>query len=198
MKTKRETAKETTKNTLPLESPGPGVLQLDVSHFSRPLTRYADEFYCANYERGQTKCLERYGMPLATIGARTVDGFFFIQPIPLAGPPGGKPPPAFMFWLLAHLMPTFRRCRKTAEEAFDRKLWREDARQWDEEIWPRLKARFEELQAVDLPALDDGELLAHLDRVTEAFQDSLVEHFNTSGATMIPTGLLLQSRPITR
>ncbi len=173
------------------ESPGPGVWQLDVSHFTRPLTRYIQEFFCEYYERGQALVMQRYGMPLSTIGARTVDGFFYVQPIPLGGPPGGKPPPAFVLKLLAYLLPTFRRCRKTAEAALKSRTWREDARRWDEEVWPELRDRFEALQRVALQQLDDSALLHHLDRATRAHQDSLVAHYDTNGATMLPTGMLL-------
>jgi len=179
------------KETLSFESPGPGVWQLDVSHLARPITRNLQEWFCEYYEHGQSLVMKRYGMPLKTIGARSIEGFLYIQPIPLGGPPGGKAPPAFVLKLLAYLMPTFRRCRKKAEAALKARAWREDTRRWDEEVWPALRARFESLQAVDLGALDDAGLVAHLDLATRAHQDSMVAHFDTSGATMLPTGLLL-------
>lgn len=176
---------------LELDAPGPGVWQLDVSHFSRPLTRYIRDRYCVAYEEGQALSLARYGMPLRTIGARTVDGFLYIQPMPLSGPPGAAPPPDFVLRLLCRIAPPLRRCRKIATQALESRQWREDARRWSEEVWPRLQAAHERDQGVDLVALSDAELLEHLDRVTDTFFESMVAHFDTNPATMFPTGRLL-------
>lgn len=173
------------------DPPGPGVWQLDATHWSRPLTRYAQEFYGPCFEAGQSKWIRRYGLPLETIAARVVHGYLYIQPMPLAGPPGAKPPPAFVLKLLAYLLPAFRRCRKIADAAMQARQWRVDARHWDETVWPALRSRYEALQAVELSPLDDAALLEHLHRATEAMKDSLVAHFDTNAATMIPTGLLL-------
>ena len=50
--------------SLALEPPGPGVWQLDVSHFARPLTRSVAEILPAAFTAGQTAWIQRYGMPL--------------------------------------------------------------------------------------------------------------------------------------
>lgn len=173
------------------DSPGPGVWQLDQSHVSRPLTRFLRERYCRAYEEGQTIALSRYGMPLRTIAARPVNGFLFIQPIPLMGPPGGAPPPPLFLKLLNAIVPTLRRCARTADAALANRQWRTDAHRWRDEVWPALQDRYETLQRLDLHGLDDAELHAHLDATVDAFHDSMVAHFDTGPATMIPTGKLL-------
>ena len=94
-----------------LTPPGPGVWQLDISHFGRPLTRFLQATLPADFAAGQERWMPRYGIPMKTIQARSVDGFVYIQPEPLGGPAGAAPPPAWIFWLLSRVVPVFRRCR---------------------------------------------------------------------------------------
>jgi phosphohistidine swiveling domain-containing protein len=178
--------------TATFDPPGPGVWQLDLSHVSHPLTRFLRDRYCHAYEEGQALAMARYGMPLRTIAARSVNGFLFIQPIPLMGPPGGAPPPRLILKLLSALVPTLRRCAQTADAAMANRQWRSDARRWTDEVWPALQDRFETLQRVDLQGLDDAHLQAHVEATMDAFHDSMVAHFDTNPATMIPTGRLLR------
>jgi rifampicin phosphotransferase len=179
--------------TTTFDTPGPGVWQLDQSHVSRPITRFLRERYCSAFEEGQAIAMARYGMPLRTIAARTVNGFFYIQPMPLMGPPGGAPPPGLILKLLSMIVPTLRRCRRTADAAVANQQWRSDARRWSDEVWPALQARFQTLQGTDLEGLDDGALQAHVEATLNAFHDSMVAHFDTNPATMIPTGMLLRT-----
>lgn len=175
-------------NERPVRAPGPGVWQLDITHFARPLTRFVQPWYPAAFETGQSLSLVRYGVPLKTVAFRTVDGFPYIQPVPLGGPPGATPPPRWLFALLTRVLPVFRRCGRVARAAFDRKLWREDARRWTEEVWPALEARLLALQDEPLPELDDEALLDHVERARLLVVDSVHAHFDTTAATMVPSG----------
>ncbi len=174
-----------------LQAPGPGVWQLDITHWSRPLPRFDRDGICAAFTAGQADWMPRYGAPLATIRAAHVDGFVYLQPQPLSGPPDAAPPPAWLMRILTRLIPTLRRCSRIAEQALADRIWREDARRWDQEQLPGLLRSFRELQAVELEGLDDNALLAHLRAASETCFRSVRLHIGSNGATMIPTGLLL-------
>jgi rifampicin phosphotransferase len=180
----------TAPSEIQLRAPGPGVWQLDQSHFARPMTRFVQSYFPDAFAEGQARSLSRYGAPLKTIKLVPVDGFPYFQPQPLGGKPGAPPPPRWLFAVLARVLPAFRRCARIAQAAFDKKLWREDARRWTEEVWPALEARFVALQRESLAELDDEALLDHLERTRRAQVDSIVAHFETNPATMVPSGRL--------
>jgi pyruvate,water dikinase len=176
-----------------IKAPGPGSWQLDISHYSRPMTRFTQTWLPDAFREGQAKWLVRYGMPLKTLKLVPVDGFAYVQPEPLAGPPDAKPPPGWIFALAMRLAPPFRRCRKVAEAAVTHRHWRADAERWSEELWPAIEARVTALQDEDLAHLDDEALAGHVERAREVCLDSMRNHFFTNGATMIPAGMLLQA-----
>ena len=54
-----------------------------------------------------------------------------------------------------------------AEEVWERKVWREQLREWDETFKPAAIAKHRELQSVDADALSDDELVEYLTRCRE-------------------------------
>ena len=106
----------------------------DRSHVSR------SEIHPPNLQEGFRECARRYGLLIDTLDWRFVNGFaYFTVP---AGP-GEEVPARF----------------GAAEEALERKLWREDMERWEREAKPAAIKAHLALQAVDPRTLDQDELL---------------------------------------
>jgi rifampicin phosphotransferase len=78
-----------------------------------------------------------------------------------------------------------------ADEVFERKLWREQLRDWDETFKPNSIKAHRELQSVDPDALSDEELVAYLTRCRDHHAEMLFQHMRFTGAAMLPIGDLL-------
>ena len=125
---------------LRFESPGPGTWTLDAVHFPRPVTRYWAETHPAAFGRGTSDFARYYGMLIGGMQMTYVNGFAYNQPRPA---PEEEIPQRF----------------QRAEEVYEGKLWREQLRDWDENIKPASIAAHQALQAVDPEALSDDELV---------------------------------------
>jgi pyruvate,water dikinase len=157
---------------LQFEAPGPGSWGLDPVHFPRPATRYWEQTHPAAFARGTQAMMARYGAMIDRIEGAYVNGLFYTTMVPVA--PEDAPA-------------RFAR----AEEAFAGKLWREQLREWDEQVKPASIAAHRELQAVDPDALSDEELSAYLARCAEHHSAMITQHMAFTSGAMIPTGDLL-------
>jgi pyruvate,water dikinase len=171
--------------------PGPGLWDLDISHFDRPFSRFVGDLLPAAYEEGQRDSFQRMGLPADTVALRLVDGFAYTQLMPLAGPPGGKPPPAWIFKIITRLHPEMRRRARRAREVVEQRLWLEQLRHWDEERKPGLERKLRELQDEDLKSFDDAALHSHIERCAETMVDSYRAHFEYNMTVMVPVGMFL-------
>jgi pyruvate,water dikinase len=133
--------------------------------------------------------MARYGSLLDTLEMRMIHGFAYVAPRPVGAPPDAKgTPPRFVFWLLTRLHPALRKRIRRAEEVFEKKLWREDTREFFEEIMPKAIARFERIQGMKLESLDDQALIAHLDELLAITEEQMRHHFLSATASMLPVG----------
>ena len=117
------------------EPPGPGSWKLDAVHFPRPVTRYWAETHPEPFRRGVRRlhALLRDADRHARHGIRER-----LRVHDRCAPSAPEEVPA-----------RFQR----AEEVFAGKLWREQLREWDEDVKPASIAAHRELQAVDPDAL---------------------------------------------
>src|SRR3954471_11210795 len=102
-----------TSTALGLEPPGPGSWEQDPVHFPRPLTRYFQETHPAPFRTGTGDFARFYGMLIDGLQASYVGGFNYKKVLPA---PEAEIPQRL----------------QRAEDAFARKLWREQLRDWDE------------------------------------------------------------------
>ena len=128
---------------LDFEPPGPGSWNLDPVHFPRPVTRYWAEMHPEPFRRGTHEFMAFYGTPIDSMEAQYVNGFAYNTMHPA---PDEEIPQRFA----------------RAEEVWERKVWREQLREWDETFKPAAIAIHRELQSVDPDALSDDELVAYL------------------------------------
>jgi pyruvate,water dikinase len=157
---------------LPFEPPGPGSWELDAVHFPRPVTRYYAEMHPEPFARGFREFTAYYGMLIDGLQYEYVNGFAYRVVRPVAD----EEVPA-----------RFQR----AEEVFEKKLWRDQLRDWDETFKPTSIQTHRTLQAVDPDQLSDAELVAYLKQCRDHHAEMVYQHMRHTGAAMVSIGDLL-------
>jgi pyruvate,water dikinase len=157
---------------LVFEPPGPGSWHLDPVHFPRPVTRYWTEMHPEPFRRGTHEFMAYYGTLLESMETQYVNGFSYGTRHPA---PEDEIPQRFA----------------RAEEVWEKKVWREQLREWDETFKPAAIKTHRELQAIDADALSDDELVAYLGRCREHHSNMIYQHMRFSGSAMLPVGDLL-------
>jgi phosphohistidine swiveling domain-containing protein len=158
--------------SLTYEPPGPGSWEIDAVHFPRPATRYWTEMHPAPFKRGFAEFPRYYGMLFGGREVQYVNGFMYgtLRPIDEAEIPE-------------------RLAR--AEETFEKKLWRDQLRDWDATFKPASIKFHRELQAIDPEQLSDEVLSTHLQRCRDHHSEMIYQHMRFTAASMLPTGDLL-------
>jgi phosphohistidine swiveling domain-containing protein len=151
------------------DPPGPGSWDLDAVHFPRPVTRYWAEMHPEPFKRGFQEFTRFYGMLIDTLEYRYINGFVYKTIVPVAE---------------SEVPERFQR----AEEVFQRKLWREQLREWDETFKPSSIKAHRELQSVDPDGLSDEDLVAYLTRCRDHHIAMIYQHMRFTGAPSVPTG----------
>ena len=157
---------------LQFEPPGPGSWHLDPVHFPRPVTRYWVEMHPEPFRRGTHEFMAFYGTPLDGMEMQYVNGFAYTSMRPA---PDEEIPQRFA----------------RAEEVWERKVWREQLREWDETFKPAAIKTHRELQSVDADALPDDALVEYLTRCREHHSQMIFQHMRFTGSAMLPVGDLL-------
>ncbi len=155
--------------------PGEGFWEKDAEHYPMPLTPFGASVYLPAVEHGLAAMLDTWGLPLQRVQQRSVGGEVYTRAVPLGGK-DRKPPPWWLIWLAMRVAPPLRRRAKRTERALRERL---AERLIDE--WPGSREQFRRdaaaLRAVDLQALADEQLLAHLDRVLALLGRGEAAHF---------------------
>jgi pyruvate,water dikinase len=154
---------------LEFTAPGPGTWTTDPVHDPRPVTRFKQELDPEPFTRGFSETMARYGVLIGTMQPAFLHGFAYNTMLPV--PPGEVP----------------GRLTRAAE-VFERKLWRDDLRRWDEEEKPKAIARSRELLATDPDALSNDDLLAHLDECRVHQREMIYQHMRHTAPAVVPTG----------
>jgi phosphohistidine swiveling domain-containing protein len=154
------------------EPPGPGSWNLDPVHFPRPVTRYWAAMHPEPFRRGTREFMAYYGMLLESLETQYVNGFAYNTMRPA---PEDEIPQRFA----------------RAEEVWERKVWRDQLREWDETFKPAAIRTHRELQSVDADALSDDGLVEYLTRCREHHSQMIFQHMRFTGSAMVPVGDLL-------
>lgn len=169
--------------------PGPGVWELEATHLQRPVSRAMEAVFPVAATAGFREGMERYGMLLDTLEFAVVNRFVYICARAVGAPKGAKgPPPRPIFRLLTKLHPEIRRRVRRIAEVWETKFWREDVKRWDHEWKPAIARENTELQRVELRALTDEQLIAHLERCFDAVRRAATMHHSLNCTAMLPTG----------
>jgi phosphohistidine swiveling domain-containing protein len=169
--------------------PAPGTWFLDPTHFTRPVTRFHEEIFSEQFIRGFSESLRRYGSLLEYLDSAFVNGFFYYCPRPVGAPKEATGHPPKEIWVeLAATHPEIRERLATSATVFERKLWREDMAQWDQNAKPAAIRAHLELLAVDPSSLTTSDLLAYLDRCRENQKHGCYLHHLYNVPALLPVG----------
>src|SRR3954470_6499672 len=160
------------KAELTFTPPGPGPWELDAVHFPRPATKYWVEMHPPAFAAGFADMTAFYGLPFDTRVVAYINGFFYGQVRPL--PPEEIPA-------------RFAR----AEQVWERKVWREQIKEWNEIAKPAAIDYHRSLQAVDPDLLSDDELITYLRRCRDHHAAMITQHMKYTGTAVIPPADLL-------
>lgn len=158
------------------ELPTEGTWEKDVSHFTDPMTPIGASLYFAPFAGALAEMAATYGLLIDGAETRCFGGEMYTRILP----PGGKegpPPPWWLMGLLVRVVPALRKKLAVARRALAEDLPGRMMARWPTELRPALAARIAELRLVDLAALDDAELRAHLDRVVALSAEGQRIHF---------------------
>jgi phosphohistidine swiveling domain-containing protein len=170
-------------------APGPGVWELEQTHFTRPASRLAAETWPESLARGFAEGTRRYGLLLDTLELRPVNDFMYTRFRAVGAPEDAKgPPPKLLFQLIVRLHPEMRRRTAAAPEAISRKLWRDDLRRWDEEVKPDSVRRNQRLQSTRPERLSDDVFQQHLGELLENQQEMVYRHHIFTISSTFPVG----------
>jgi pyruvate,water dikinase len=171
------------------QPPGPGVWELEVTHMTRPLSRWFTDVFPAAAVAGFKATTARYGLLLDYMDFAVINRFMYLCPRGVGAPKGAKgPPPRLIFQLLTKVHPAVRRRIRDVREVFATKRWRADVARWDSEWRPAIERENRELQDVELGPLSDAQLRAHLNRCTDAVRRAITLHHTLNGTCMLPLG----------
>ena len=171
------------------EPPGKGPWELETTHFGRPITPFAQPSFRGGFIRGFREGMARYGFLLDHLKPGIANGFIYMQPAPYGAPEGAmKPPPPPVLWLLTRLVPKMRKRIAVSAAAFADKQWRADLKTWDEVDKPAAVARHLEIQAVDVAALSDDELAAHISECREHAENMVYLHHKYTATAIAVAG----------
>ena len=156
-------------NHLLFEPPGPGPWKQDAVHFPRPMTRYFQQTHPAPYLQGTREFSQYYGLLIDGLRMAFVNGFAYYQVLPV--------PEAERHARL-----------ERAGQVFEKALWREQLREWDEVCKPTAVRQHRALQAVDPDSLSDAELAAYLVHCRDHHAEMMVQHMRLTAGALLPTG----------
>ena len=185
--------------TSPLQwaAPGPGQWNLDRSHVNRPATPISQHIQSTCTAPGTRRGFAEIGAPLDAVDFAFVNGLTYSRIRPLIAPnkAATKVPPLPLLKLAVRVHPAMRRRAATAARAMEERPWRQVLVEWSRP--GGLRDQYEQanlaLQDVDLAALADAEVVAHVHRVVDHAKAMWQEHFRLHIYDLGPIGMLLHS-----
>lgn len=174
------------------DPPGKGPWELESTHSPRPFTRFLGPAYCRALPRGFAAGTARYGLLLTHIQPALVNGFLYQQPVAYLAPKGAmKPPPKPVLWLITRAHPKMRARIATSARAFENRQWRTDLDVWDTQDKPKAVEQHMAIQMVEVRALSDDALSAHLERCHEHAERMIELHHTYTATAIVVTGDLI-------
>ncbi|MBW4565494.1 MAG: hypothetical protein KME32_31295 [Mojavia pulchra JT2-VF2] len=169
--------------------PSPGAWELESTHVPRPISRWLAPIFVPAYMRGFKATGAEYGSLVDYIEVVTINGFMYICPRIVGVPKGAKGTPPYLIYKLSNwLNPEVRKRIKRAGEVFEKKLWREDVKLWDQECKPALAKKNLALQAVDPEKLSTEDLISHLNACKQAMSEAIYYHHRFNNCALTPLG----------
>jgi rifampicin phosphotransferase len=151
-----------------------GTWQKDAAHFPEPITPFGASTNL--FDEGQ------FFEPMAAWGAlpdamqgRVIGHEFYLHLEPDDG--GKDPPPGWLIGIVARLLPSLRKKLRTAAHAVEAGWLDSVPKAWAERQRAEQRRATEAFAAIELSALGDGVLLAHLEELRVFCRESMRLHF---------------------
>jgi len=160
--------------TPPEFDPPSGSWQKDTSHFPEPVTPFGASTYGVYAGASVDAMIARWGLLPDRIEARIIGHEAYMHTEPDDG--GKAPPPWWLLAVLVRVIPSLRRKLRQSRAMLDQGLLESIPESWAEHR-SRLQSDIQRLAAVDLPALDDAALVAHLEVVLAFAKEAMDLHF---------------------
>ncbi len=182
--------------TITWEAPAGGQWELDAQHVPGAVPRLFQERGPTAVRVGFQTAAKRYGLPIDYIEFRIVNDHCYarLRPVGAPDPKPGKassPPPRFVLWALARVHPELRRRARTARAVLAERRWHDDLRRWESGLRDEMLQIGRALQAEELTALGDDELIDHVHRVADHMVRGFNVHFDLMLVHNIPLGRLV-------
>jgi len=165
--------------------PGPGVWELDNSHFTKPMSLFSEEMFTNSLARGLKEGTARYGLALSHLSYRMVNGFFYKKAIiyGLSDDYFGQLPDNLFGQseIISRL--------ENGKKALESKLWREDLRRWDDVVKPDSINRNNKLQSINPKKLELDNLKQHLHDCRKNALEMMYRHHLFTIPAILPIGL---------
>jgi rifampicin phosphotransferase len=148
--------------------------------YPEPLTAFGASLVGPLVSTGLTEMSAAWGGLVERFEGRVVGGEPYMRVVPVGGPRsrrGGPPPPWWLLGALSRVVPQLRRRMRTARTMLRPAVLQRALDDWERLLKPRLREEQATLAGVDLAALDDAALGAHLARVVDFLARCLRLHF---------------------
>ena len=173
-----------------IRPPADGFWRKDTTHYPMPLTPFGASVYLPAIGRAASVMVDDFGLLFEGVEQRCLGGEVYARAIPV----GGKerpPPPAWVMWIAARIVPALRRRSRVAEKAIASGLSEQLLDRWETEWRDAFRDEAESFKRVDLSALSDEDLLGHLDLLKDFLDRGQLVHFRLNGAYTVPLYELL-------
>ncbi|MCB9777075.1 MAG: hypothetical protein H6742_00760 [Alphaproteobacteria bacterium] len=162
--------------TAPVFEVPEGTWQKDCAHYPGPISPFGATTYLTLYAHALRTMIAHYGLMPDEVEVVAIGHEVYTHAKPDHG--SSAPPPWWVLGVVARLVPSIRRKLARAQEVWDEGLLERTPERWEQEWRPQLQAEIARLASVDLRALDDEALLAHLDEQVMPFaQRGMDLHF---------------------
>ncbi len=154
-----------------------GTWEKDATHHPVPLSPLAASLLGRD-ANAVTRWASRTGLLIDGLDHVVRGGELYLRPVPFGGKEGGPTPPWWVVAIVARLHPAMRRRMAAAEDFIAGGVFRAPHEVWEGRWKPELAAAIAGLRKVDVGALDDAGLLAHVDEVFALADRSHDVHFD--------------------
>jgi rifampicin phosphotransferase len=150
-----------------------GTWEKDAAHFPGPVCPFAASTHL-NIP-GDVDLMPDIGLVPDKLVARVIGHEFYIHIEPDDG--GAKPPPWWLIGIVARVLPSLRRKMRRADELVRAGYFEELPRRWNATLADEQRTELRRRAAIDLAALDDAELFAHIHELRSFTITSMQLHF---------------------
>lgn len=152
-----------------------GTWQKDAGHFSEPVSPFTASTQLRHGDRILDEGIAKWGLLPDRATFRIIGHEPYIHIDPDDG--GKQPPPWWVLGAVVRIIPSLRRKLRASAAAIDSGMLESVPAEWASQHRPRLDRQIREYATLNLIALDDDALFAHLNTLSDFYTECLSLHF---------------------